>query len=98
METIEETIGKHETRRRRRDGRKLRERKAETVLSAIAPQMDTQAFNPPTETTAPVMPETSVETPPAEAAAPEAAPKGRRKPAARSPRRPKTQTTPDGES
>jgi len=98
METIEETIGKHETRRRRRDGRKLRERKAETVLSAIAPQMDTQAFNPPTETTAPVMPETSVETPPAEAAVPAAAPKGRRKPAARSPRRPKTETIPDVES
>ena len=91
--TIEETIGKHETRRRRRDGRKLRERKAETVLSVIAPQIETQAADFPARNTAPVTPETSVETLP-----PEAAVKPRRKPAARSPRPRKTEKTADGES
>ena len=89
----EDTVGKQETRGRRRDGRKLRERNADTVLSVIAPQIETQAFDPPARITAPLTPETSVESPP-----PEAAVKTRRKPAARGPRPRKTEKTADGES
>jgi hypothetical protein len=92
----EDMAGKQETRRRQRDGRKLSERKAETVLSVIALQIETQAFDPSdprARITAPATPETSVETPP-----PEAAVKARRKPATRSPRPRKTETIVDGES
>ena len=73
-------------------GRKLREGKAETVLAVIAPQIETQTSELPSRIAAPAAPETSVETPP-----PEAAVKARRKPAARSPRPRKTETIADGE-
>ena len=88
----EDTVEKQETRRRRHDGRKLREGKAETVLAVIAPQIETQTSELPSRIAAPAAPETSVETPP-----PEAAVKARRKPAARSPRPRKTETIADGE-
>ena len=101
--TIEDTIGKHETRRRRRDGRKLRDRKAEAASQQ--PLQIAQIATPaagadpaPMETTFQAAPEVkssptsspvSSQTPP-----PEPATTTGRKPATRSrrPRKPETIT------
>jgi hypothetical protein len=97
MATIEDTIAKHETRRRRRGVRTLRDRKAEPVSQQVAriqPAATDEAELPqePEIEAKPEIPSPA----PSLALPPEAAVTKTRKPAARSRRPRKTETTVDG--
>ncbi|WP_107692959.1 NYN domain-containing protein [Nitrosospira sp. Nsp2] len=91
--TIEETIGKHETRRRRHDGRKLRGRKAEAARVDPAPRETTVQATPEasSSTSSPASSSIATATAPLETVAPT-----KPKTAARSRRPRKTETTADG--